>query len=138
MKFIIEPKQKKATYETEWYTNEGHPSTISVSTCWRWGRYLIEVDDIAELPTNLEDNPNGIVVSNYDWEMIDTMDGISVDITIDRADGMSATQEQQLDQLEADLEDTNNYYEYLENAEWIQEEVVVELFGPVTLELQDD
>ena len=66
------------------------------------------------------------------------MDGISVDITIDRADGMSATQEQQLDQLEADLEDTNNYYEYLENAEWIQEEVVVELFGPVTLELQDD
>ena len=66
------------------------------------------------------------------------MDGISVDIEIDRADGISATEEQYLDNLEVALEDTSDYYEMLDEDGWVQEDVIVELFGPVTVELVDD
>ena len=138
MKYLLEAKQKKSTYETEWYANEAYQSTISVTTCWRWGRYQIEVDDISDMPRDTEVNDNGIVISAYKWALIDTMDGISVDIEIDRADGISATEEQYLDGLEAALEDTTDYYEMLHEDGWEQEDMIVEIFGPVSVELAAD
>jgi hypothetical protein len=47
MKYLLESKQMKSTYETEWYINESYQSKLLVTTCWRWGRYNIEVDDIS-------------------------------------------------------------------------------------------
>ena len=138
MKYLLEAKQKKSTYETEWYTNDAYQSKLSVSTCWRWGRYYIVVDDISDMPRDTEINDSGIVISAYEWELVDTMDGISVDIEIDRADGISATEEQYLDNLEVALEDTSDYYEMLDEDGWVQEDVIVEMFGPVTVELVDD
>jgi hypothetical protein len=138
MKYLLESKQMKSTYETEWYVNESYQSKLSVTTCWRWSQYNIEVDDISDMPRDIDVNTNGIVVSSYDWELVSTMDAISVDIDIDRADGISATEEHYLDNLEVMLEDISDYYEMLLEDGWIQEDVVVEVFGPVNLELVDE
>ncbi len=138
MKYLLEAKQMKSTYETEWYINESYQSKLSVTTCWRWGRYRIEVDDISDMPRDIDVNTNGVVVSSYDWELVSTMDAMSVDIDVDRADGISATEEQYLDNLEVMLEDISDYYEMLHEDGWVQEDVVVEVFGPVNLELVDE
>jgi len=138
MKYLLEAKQMKSTYETEWYINESYQSKLSVTTCWRWGRYNIEVDDISDMPRDIDVNTNGIVVSSYDWELVSTMDAISVDIDIDRADGISATEEHYLDNLEVMLEDISDYYEMLLDDGWIQEDVLVEVYGPVNIELIDE
>jgi hypothetical protein len=138
MKYLLEAKQMKSTYETEWYINESYQSKLSVTTCWRWGRYNIEVDDISDMPRDIDVNTNGVVVSSYDWELVSTMDAMSVDIDVDRADGISATEEQYLDNLEVMLEDISDYYEMLHEDGWIQEDVIVEVFGPVNIELVDE
>lgn len=138
MKYLLEAKQNKSTYETEWYINESYQSKLSVTTCWRWGRYNIEVDDISDMPRDIDVNTNGIVVSSYAWELVSTMDAMSVDIDVDRADGISATEEQYLDNLEVMLEDISDYYEMLHEDGWIQEDVLVEVYGPVNIELIDD
>lgn len=138
MKYLLEAKQNKATYETEWYTNTAYQSKLSLTTCWCWGRYHIEVDDISDMPRDIDVNTNGIVVSSYNWELVSTMDAISVDIDIDRSDGISATEEQYLDNLEVMLEDISDYYEMLHEDGWIQEDVVVEVFGQVNIELLDE
>jgi hypothetical protein len=138
MKYLLEAKQMKSTYETEWYINESYQSKLSVTTCWRWGRYHIEVDDISDMPRDIDVNTNGVVVSSYAWELVSTMDAMSVDIDVDRADGISATEEQYLDNLEVMLEDISDYYEMLHEDGWIQEDVVVEVFGPINLELVDE
>jgi len=138
MKYLLEAKQNKSTYETEWYINESYQSKLSVTTCWRWGRYNIEIDDISDMPRDIDVNTNGIVVSSYAWELVSTMDAMSVDIDVDRADGISATEEQYLDNLEVMLEDISDYYEMLHEDGWIQEDVIVEVYGPVNIELIDD
>lgn len=138
MKYLLEAKQNKSTYETEWYINESYQSKLSVTTCWRWGRYNIEIDDISDMPRDIDVNTNGIVVSSYAWELVSTMDAMSVDIDVDRADGISATEEQYLDNLEVMLEDISDYYEMLHEDGWIQEDVLVEVYGPVNIELIDD
>ena len=138
MKYLLESKQMKSTYETEWYINESYQSKLSVTTCWRWGRYNIEVDDISDMPRDIDVNTNGIVVSSYAWELVSTMDAMSVNIDVDRADGISAIEEQYLDNLEVMLEDISDYYEMLLEDGWIQEDVLVEVFGPVNIELLDD
>ena len=138
MKYLLEAKQNKSTYETEWYINESYQSKLSVTTCWRWGRYNIEIDDISDMPRDIDVNTNGVVVSSYDWELVSTMDAMSVDIDVDRADGISATEEQYLDNLEVMLEDISDYYEMLHEDGWIQEDVIVEVYGPVNIELIDD
>jgi hypothetical protein len=138
MKYLLESKQMKSTYETEWYINESYQSKLLVTTCWRWGRYNIEVDDISDMPRDIDVNTNGIVVSSYAWELVSTMDAMSVAIDIDRADGISATEEQYLDNLEVMLEDISDYYEMLLEDGWIQEDVLVEVYGPVNLELIDE
>jgi hypothetical protein len=89
MKYLLEAKQMKSTYETEWYVNESYQSKLSVTTCWRWGRYNIEVDDISDMPRDIDVNTNGIVVSSYTWELVSTMDAMSVNIDVDRADASS-------------------------------------------------
>ncbi len=128
----------KSTYETEWYINESYQSKLLVTTCWRWGRYNIEVDDISDMPRDIDVNTNGIVVSSYAWELVSTMDAMSVNIDVDRADGISAIEEQYLDNLEVMLEDISDYYEMLLEDGWIQEDVLVEVYGPVNIELIDD
>jgi hypothetical protein len=138
MKYLLESKQMKSTYETEWYINESYQSKLSVTTCWRWGRYNIEVDDISDMPRDIDVNTNGIVVSSYAWELVSTMDAMSVNIDVDRADGISAIEEQYLDNLEVMLEDISDYYEMLLEDGWIQEDVLVEVFGPVNIELVDE
>jgi len=138
MKYLLEAKQNKSTYETEWYINESYQSKLSVTTCWRWGRYNIEVDDISDMPRDIDVNTNGIVVSSYAWELVSTMDAMSVNIDVDRADGISAIEEQYLDNLEVMLEDISDYYEMLLEDGWIQEDVIVEVYGPVNIELIDD
>ena len=138
MKYLLEAKQDKSTYETEWYANESYQSKLSVTTHWRWSQYNIEVDDISDMPRDIDVNTNGIVVSSYSWELVYTRDAIAVAIDIDRADGISATEEQYLDNLEVMLEDISDYYEMLLDDGWIQEDVVVEVFGPVNLELVDE
>ena len=138
MKYLLEAKQNKATYETEWYTNESYQSKLSVTTHWRWSQYNIEVDDISDMPRDIDVNTNGIVVSSYSWELVYTRDAIAVAIDIDRADGISATEEQYLDNLEVMLEDISDYYEMLLDDGWVQEDVVVEVYGPVNLELIDE
>ena len=138
MKYLLEAKQDKSTYETEWYANESYQSKLSVTTHWRWSQYHIEVDDISDMPRDIDVNTNGIVVSSYSWELVYTRDAIAVAIDIDRADGISATEEQYLDNLEVMLEDISDYYEMLLDDGWIQEDVVVEVFGPVNLELIDE
>jgi hypothetical protein len=70
--------------------------------------------------------------------LVSTMDAMSVAIDIDRADGISATEEQYLDNLEVMLEDISDYYEMLLEDGWIQEDVLVEVYGPVNLELIDE
>ena len=138
MKYLLEAKQNKSTYETEWYVNEYYQSKLSVTTCWRWSQYHIEVDDISDMPRDIDVNINGIVVSSYSWELVYTRDAIAVAIDIDRADGISATEEQYLDNLEVMLEDISDYYEMLLDDGWVQEDVVVEVYGPVNLELIDE
>ena len=138
MKYLLESKQMKSTYETEWYINESYQSKLLVTTCWRWGRYNIEVDDISDMPRDIDVNTNGIVVSSYAWELVSTMDAMSVNIDVDRADGISAIEEQYLDNLEVMLEDISDYYEMLLEDGWIQEDVLVEVYGPVNLELIDE
>jgi len=138
MKYLLEAKQMKSTYETEWYINESYQSKLSVTTCWRWGRYNIEVDDISDMPRDIDVNTNGIVVSSYAWELVSTMDAMSVAIDVDRAAGISATEEQYLDNLEVMLEDISDYYEMLLDDGWIQEDVLVEVYGPVNIELIDE
>jgi hypothetical protein len=138
MKYLLESKQMKSTYETEWYINESYQSKLLVTTCWRWGRYNIEVDDISDMPRDIDVNTNGIVVSSYAWELVSTMDAMSVNIDVDRADGISAIEEQYLDNLEVMLEDISDYYEMLLEDGWIQEDVLVEVYGPVNIELIDD
>jgi hypothetical protein len=90
------------------------------------------------MPRDIDVNTNGIVVSSYAWELVSTMDAMSVAIDIDRADGISATEEQYLDNLEVMLEDISDYYEMLLEDGWIQEDVLVEVYGPVNLELIDE
>ena len=138
MKYLLEAKQDKSTYETEWYANESYQSKLSVTTHWRWSQYNIEVDDISDMPRDIDVNTNGIVVSSYSWELVYTRDAIAVAIDIDRADGISATEEQYLDNLEVMLEDISDYYEMLLDDGWVQEDVVVEVYGPVNLELIDE
>jgi len=138
MKYLLEAKQDKSTYETEWYANESYQSKLSVTTHWCWSQYNIEVDDISDMPRDIDVNINGIVVSSYDWELVYTRDAIAVAIDIDRADGISATEEQYLDNLEVMLEDISDYYEMLLDDGWVQEDVVVEVYGPVNLELIDE
>lgn len=138
MKYLLEAKQDKSTYETEWYANESYQSKLSVTTHWRWSQYNIEVDDISDMPRDIDVNTNGIVVSSYSWELVYTRDAIAVAIDIDRADGISATEEQYLDNLEVMLEDISDYYEMLLDDGWVQEDVVVEVYGPVNLELVDE
>jgi hypothetical protein len=137
MRYLISAKHKKSTNETEWYSNENFESRLSVWTVWRWGSYIVEVDDISELPS--EDSTGSVIISAYDkWEMESLDDAIAVYVDIDRADGISATEEFELDQLEASLEDVHNYYEYLEEGGWDCDEVVIELACPVQVELLSD
>jgi hypothetical protein len=140
MRYIIEPLQKKSVHETEFYYNDAYQSTISVATCWRWGTYTIDVEDPSDLPKDTIINEEGIVLSShnvvvtaYDWEFVDTTDAITVDIEVDRADGISATEEQYLDNFEVELEETTDYYELLHEDGWVQQDILIEIFGPVSL-----
>jgi hypothetical protein len=131
MHYVISPKKLNTIIETEMFSHPDYESLISVSTKWKKGSYLVRTNKDNQLPKKLEEKDSTFWVTNYDWELITTIDPTSVQIDIERASNLSYLEEKTLDQLEITLEAEYNYNEVLVENGWSVHSIDVVIEGPV-------
>lgn len=80
--FRVSPKYKKSVEEVEFFVN-GDGERISCSVLWRSGEYIIRptCPEEEEMLENLDDAFVFEVTAFEDWELIETWDGCSEDIS---------------------------------------------------------
>ena len=72
--YIVSPKFKKSSFSNEYWTNKINNKivTIIVTVMWRWSSFSINLnDDEKEKEENLEN----LLLSDYDYDFIETDDG---------------------------------------------------------------
>jgi hypothetical protein len=118
---------KKSAVERQFWNQDGREFTKEEG--FRWGTWECESDERPDIDL---DNPDGyeLMVTDYDWEMIEMNDGCWVEWTFD----ISFDDEEQ-EQIQALWDE--EYFEGLENAGWYNEETEQWIFGPITLKNLD-
>lgn len=134
MHFIVSPKDKNTLLEVELFTKADYKSTVAVDTRWTTGSYLITAPKSNPLPKKLDDPDASLWVSNYDWKLINSVDPVSVSISVDRATNISVQEEKELDLLELMIENEDSYLDVLHESDWhaVSKDVIIE--GPVLAE----
>jgi hypothetical protein len=123
----ITNRHKKSAVERQFWHQDGREFIKEEG--YRWGIWECESDERPDIDL---DNPDGyeLMVTDYDWEMQEMIDGSWVDWTFD----ISFDEEEQ-EQIQALWDE--DYFEGLENAGWYNEETEHWIFGPITLKNLD-
>ena len=119
----ITNRHKKSAVERQFWHQDGREFIKEEG--YRWGTWECESDERPDIDL---DNPDGyeLTVTDYDWEMVDMIDGSWVDWTF--KDGFDEEEQEQIQALWDE-----EYFEGLENQGWFVDETEQWIFGPITL-----
>ena len=72
--YIVKPKYKKSSLSNEYWTNiiNNKPVTIIISVQWRWSSFNINLNDDDKKKV---ENSEHLLLSDYDYDFIETDDG---------------------------------------------------------------
>ena len=123
----ITNRHKKSAVERQFWHQDGREFIKEEG--YRWGTWECESDERPDIDL---DNPDGyeLMVTDYDWEMVDMIDGSWVDWTF--KEGFDEEEQEQIQALWDE-----EYFEGLSEAGWYNEETEHWIFGPIALKNLD-
>lgn len=125
--YKVQNEEKKSVYQTEYYTKEenGERYWIEINQTWRWGTVYITLHEGDE-PLDA-DNPHGLDLDEYEWELDFMDDGCSLDFNY--SDNFP-------DELKEQVEDGWNEmgYEAIENLGFDFDDTQYVIHGPLLIE----
>ena len=112
LRYLIEPKYKKSTYEKEEWHNKlknGKNVVIHITTFYRCGTFtaLLSKNDVKEI-----EHLENVIINNYDdFEMIDMIDGCSMYIEIDNEELYTSDEINEINKLIYCYDESNCEYD---------------------------
>lgn len=123
----ISNREKKSAVERQFWHQDDREFIKEEG--YRWGTWECESDKRPDIDL---DNPDGyeVTVTDYDWDLVDMVDGCWVDWVFDIS---FDAEEQETIQAQWD----EDWFEGLEAAGWYNQESEQWIFGPITLKNLD-
>ncbi len=118
---------KKSAVERQFWNQDGREFVKEEG--YRWGTWECESTERPDIDL---DNPDGyeLTATEYDWEMIDMLDGCWVEWSFD-----VSFNEEEIEAIQALWDE--DYFEGLENEGWFVDETEQWIYGPITLKNLD-
>ena len=132
--YIVKPIYKKSSFSNEYWTNmiNNKPVTVVVTVQWRWSEFSINLND--EEKEKVE-NSDELLLSDYDYDFIETDDGCDRFIEIQDENDYSGEEIKMI--YESMYEDIDEEYfdeTYMEENGWDLSDTTYEITGGVELE----
>jgi hypothetical protein len=161
--YLLEPKWKKSVYESERFKKtleDGTTVYATLEVCWRYGKYLIQVPETNEELDSWAEERDVLVedyggydecrealmpdddeettyheLDDYDYEMIETWDGISEDWNIHAWGPSKDEVNENIDEYIEELEEAyqENYNEGVNELGYDEDTFFVEIHCPIIL-----
>tara|TARA_B100000282_G_scaffold184231_1_gene133889 strand:- start:239 stop:658 length:420 start_codon:yes stop_codon:yes gene_type:complete len=131
--YILKPKYKKSTSSNEYWTNtiNNKSVTVVVTVLWRWSEFSINLTDEDKVRVEESDY---LLLSDYDYDFIETDDGCDRYIDIQNEDNYTAIELKMI--YESMYEDIDEEYfdeTYMEENGWDLSDTTYEITGGVEL-----
>ena len=135
--YIVKPKYKKSSFSNEYWTNtiNNKSVTVLVTVQWRWSEFSINLNDEEKVLVEESDN---LLLSDYDYDFIETDDGCDRFIEIQDENDYSGEEIKMI--YESMYEDIDEEYfdeTYMEENGWDLSDTTYEISGGVELEEED-
>lgn len=129
----VSTREKKSCEEREIWVKDGQ--TITRINGFRWGTFTVVTEDDNPPEGITEDNPDGVDMYSYSGE--NAPDGAELDSMDDGWYGdyeFEGFDEDEEETIREELEEADDYYEYLEENGWYNDETEAWLFGELDIE----
>ena len=131
--YIVKPKYKKSSLSNEYWTNviNNKSVTVIVTVLWRWSEFSINLNDEEK---NLVEESDHLLLSDYDYDFIETDDGCERIIEINDENNYTARELKMI--YESMYEDIDEEYfdeTYMEENGWDLSDTTYEITGGVEL-----
>ena len=131
--YIVKPKYKKSSISNEYWTNiiNNKSVTIIISVQWRWSSFNINLNDDDKKKV---ENSEHLLLSDYDYDFIETDDGCERIIEIKDENNYTARELKMI--YESMYEDIDEEYfdeTYMEENGWDITDTTYEISGGVEL-----
>ena len=132
--YIVKPKYKKSSLSNEYWTNiiNNKQVTLIVSVQWRWSSFNINLNDEEKV---IVEECEHLLLSDYDYDFIETDDGCERFIEIKDEDNYSKEDLNLIyKSIYEDLEEEYFDETYMEENGWDLSDTTYEITGGVELE----
>ena len=132
--YIVKPKYKKSSLSNEYWTNiiNEKQVTLIVSVQWRWSSFNINLNDEEK---KIVEESEHLLLSDYDYDFIETDDGCERFIEIKDEDNYSKEDLNLIyKSIYEDLEEEYFDETYMEENGWDLSDTTYEITGGVELE----
>ena len=133
--FKVTPEYKKSTYSNEYWVKEfdGVEVCLIISTQWRWGEFIIHLDDSEDITEFKKTNP--LIINDYCGEFIQTVSGCDVTHEIKNVERLSEDIKKAV-HYDIYKYDDVLYEEYIleEEKGWLLDETIYEIYNGFILE----
>tara|TARA_R110000868_G_scaffold251083_2_gene507811 strand:- start:553 stop:972 length:420 start_codon:yes stop_codon:yes gene_type:complete len=134
--WTVSTTEKKSCEEREIWTKDG--KTIVRTNGFRWGTFIVETTDDNPPEGITEANKEGIDMYSHSGDNIDSINLDSMD------DGWSGDyefcgmDEESKQAISDEIDEADDYYEYLEENGWMLDETEAWLFGPLEITKEEN
>jgi hypothetical protein len=128
--------EKKSCEEREIWSKDD--KTITRINGFRWGTFSVETTDDNPPDGITEENEDGVDMYNPTGDNIEQIELESMDDGWYGEYEFTGFTEEEQSKIEEELEETDDYYEYLEENEWFHDETEAWLYGPLEIEKLDE
>ena len=132
--YIVKPKYKKSSLSNEYWTNiiNNKPVTIIISVQWRWSSFNINLNDDDKKKV---ENSEHLLLSDYDYDFIETDDGCERFIEIKDENDYTARELKMIyESMYEDIEEEIFDETFMEENGWNLSDTTYEISGGVELE----
>ena len=131
--YIVKPKYKKSSFSNEYWTNtiNNKSVTVLVTVQWRWSEFSINLNDEEKVLVEESDN---LLLSDYDYDFIETDDGCDRIIDIQNEMNYTANELKMIYQsMYEDIDELIFDETYMEENGWDISDTTYEIYGGVEL-----
>ena len=132
--YIVKPKYKKSSISNEYWTNiiNNKSVTIIISVQWRWSSFNINLNDDDKKKV---ENSEHLLLSDYDYDFIETDDGCERFIKIKDENNYTAIELKMIyESMYEDIEEEIFDETFMEGNGWNLSDTTYEISGGVELE----